>query len=48
MPRHLQRRTPVSRTRYVLVSDAFGTGWHAIALLANLAALGRRLYGVEP
>lgn len=42
------RRTPVSRTRYVLASAALGTGWHAMAVLANLAALRRRLYGVEP
>jgi hypothetical protein len=41
-------RKQVSRLRYILVSAAFGTGWHAAALAVNLTALYRRLYGEDP
>ncbi len=40
-------RTGVPRWRYVLVSLAFGTGWHAMALLANMSSMSRGLYGEE-
>ncbi len=40
-------RTCVPRWRYVLASMAFGTGWHAMALLANMSAVSRKLYGEE-
>ena len=35
-------RAEVSRTRYVIASASFSTGWHALALLANVGALKRR------
>jgi hypothetical protein len=40
-------RTAVPRWRYVLVSMALGTGWHAMALLANMSAMSRKLYGED-
>ena len=39
--------TQVSRTRYILASASFSTGWLAIAALANLEALGRVLGGAS-
>jgi hypothetical protein len=40
--------TAVVRSRYVLVSASFATAWHAMALLANLTVLSKRLRGEDP
>ncbi|HET6898292.1 MAG TPA: hypothetical protein VFK70_08085 [Vicinamibacteria bacterium] len=40
-------RTRVSRARFVSEGVAFATGWTAMALVANLSALYRALYGKD-